>query len=301
VRPTDENQPSSRRPNLMSPARRTSGDIHILAMLDGRAAGRRMLARPRLLWYGAGGALACALLAVLAWLVRGTAPAGDAAAPAVAAVAPAVPAARTILPARTEQPSRTPRGSTAAPEAGSAPDVRGAVVVDVTPPVPAAPPAAVTAATSAARSAASVDLPAVRTGLDAASGASGSSHMPRIANTATSATPAVPAPPAAPARQLPPRRTRPRPEPSQNTRQYALQAPPPAHADARLARHKRSPAAARTPGQVPTSVDTDVALISAILQHAGTGTGSGAGGDVADAAPAASCADRSCGPRMPSR
>lgn len=297
MRPTDENQPSSRRPNLMSPSRRTSGDIHILAMLDGRAAGRRLLARPRLLWYGAGGVLACALLAVLACLVRSTTPAGDTAAPAVAAVAPAVPAVRPVPPARMEQPSRTLRGSTSALEAESAPDVRGAVA-DLTPPGPAAPPAAVTATTAAARSSASVDLPVIRTGLDAAAG---SAHMPRVATSATSAVPAVPAPASAQARPLPPRHARPRPEPSQSARQYALQTPPPAHADARLARHKRSPAAARTPGQVPTNVDTDVALISAILQHAGTGSGNGAGSDAADAAPAASCADRSCGPRMPSR
>jgi hypothetical protein len=92
VRPTDEDQPGSRRPNLMSASRRTSGEVNILAMLDGlgsRPRGRRIR-----LWYGAGGMLACALAGVLAWTVRAPAPEARPAAlalelPAPAAVAPA--------------------------------------------------------------------------------------------------------------------------------------------------------------------------------------------------------------------
>ncbi|HEX8788169.1 MAG TPA: hypothetical protein VF793_18435, partial [Telluria sp.] len=60
MRPTDEDQPGSRRPNLMSTSRRSAGDVNILAMLDGL--GSRSRARRPLLWYGIGGVLACGLI-----------------------------------------------------------------------------------------------------------------------------------------------------------------------------------------------------------------------------------------------
>ena len=63
-----------------------------------------------------------------------------------------------------------------------------------------------------------------------------------------------------------------------------------AHADPAL-RQKR--AATRVPSSA--AVDTDVALISAILQHTGTRN------EAADGAGTAPCADKSCSPRLPSR
>jgi hypothetical protein len=67
-----------------------------------------------------------------------------------------------------------------------------------------------------------------------------------------------------------------------------------AHADPAAPRQKRSGGTSRTTPPSAT-VDTDVALISAILQHTGTRN------EAADGAGTTACADKSCGPRMPSR
>jgi hypothetical protein len=63
-----------------------------------------------------------------------------------------------------------------------------------------------------------------------------------------------------------------------------------AHADP-VPRQKRAASRAAA----AATVDTDVALISAILQHTGTRN------EAADAAGTAACADKSCNPRLPSR
>lgn len=70
MRPADENQHSTR-PNLMSSGRRAGSDQSILEMLD-RDSGRgpRRKSRSRLAWYGAGGALAASLIGLLVWLTR---------------------------------------------------------------------------------------------------------------------------------------------------------------------------------------------------------------------------------------
>jgi hypothetical protein len=68
VRPTDENQPASTRPNLISSSRPSGGEDNILAMLErdsGRGPGGD---RPRGLWYGAGAGLAVVLVGALVWL-----------------------------------------------------------------------------------------------------------------------------------------------------------------------------------------------------------------------------------------
>lgn len=69
MRPTDENQAGSTRPNLMS-SRRGAGEENILAMLE-RDSARRMGTRMsgvRLAWYGAAAALAGILAGGIAWL-----------------------------------------------------------------------------------------------------------------------------------------------------------------------------------------------------------------------------------------
>ena len=76
MRPTDENQAESMRPNLMSPKRaRTSGEDSILAMLERdptRKRGTGAGASPtRLAWYGASAAVAIALTGTLVWLAAG--------------------------------------------------------------------------------------------------------------------------------------------------------------------------------------------------------------------------------------
>jgi hypothetical protein len=74
----------------MSAGRRTGNDQSILEMLErdtGR--GQRRSGRRRLAWYGAGGALAAGLIGLLAWLTHDTAPPQEAQPIAVAEVAPA--------------------------------------------------------------------------------------------------------------------------------------------------------------------------------------------------------------------
>ncbi len=76
MRPTDENQAPSMRPNLMSPKReRTSGEDSILAMLERDPLRRRGaqggVSRLRVACYGASGAVVLALTASLVWLAAG--------------------------------------------------------------------------------------------------------------------------------------------------------------------------------------------------------------------------------------
>lgn len=76
MRPTDENQAESMRPNLMSPKRvRTSGEDSILAMLERDPARKRGtgagVSGPRLAWYGASALVAIALTGTLVWLAAG--------------------------------------------------------------------------------------------------------------------------------------------------------------------------------------------------------------------------------------
>lgn len=67
MRPKDENQHGSMRPNLMSPsARRASSEENILAMLERDSAERG--SSTRMAWYGAGSALALVLVGALGWL-----------------------------------------------------------------------------------------------------------------------------------------------------------------------------------------------------------------------------------------
>lgn len=271
MRPTDENQPGSRRPNLMSSSRRATGDINILALLDGQARGRRFRARP-VFWYGTAGVLACSLLVALAWLVRSATPprhkdtaganasvahevpatvatsggtAAHASAFAIKHEVNAAPAAETSA-----QPPASPR---AVPESGAqtSATVRGAVIVDLA--GPTSPPSIATPAPAAPP------------------------------QTTADMTPSRAQPPAV---HLPAARAQPA------YRTVTNQAPVPAHAGSVPPRQKRPTARTTTP---PATIDTDVALISAILQH------NGAPHEAADGAVTPPCADKSCGPRMPSR
>lgn len=245
MRPTDENQTGSRRPNLMSSSRRTGAEINILAMLDGQARKPGPFARlPRAAWYGSGGVLACALVGAVAWLVHdqsgsgfeGRVPAGP----------PAVPleivSERVPNPALQVDPPRT----------------HGAAVVDVAP---------VTADAAAdAASAAQPAPPGARVLDDAQHGA------PALA-AVTPAPPqaSVPARPDAPvvvavSAAVPrpthhaPHRVPPKAAPA--ARPVVAESRQPASAHAR-----RAASTAQKTRQAPAAVDTDVALISAIIQH----------------------------------
>lgn len=97
MRPTDENQAASTRPNLMS-SRRAAGEENILAMLErdsARRVGGRM-SSPRLAWYCVAAAFVGILVGVVAWLAydnhaTATALQAEAERAAEAAAAPAMP------------------------------------------------------------------------------------------------------------------------------------------------------------------------------------------------------------------
>ena len=134
MRPTDENQAASTRPNLMS-SRRTAGEENILAMLE-RDSARRVggrISSPRLAWYCAAAAFSGILVGVVAWLAYDnhiTATAMQVEAERVADN-PAPPAA----PAPSSEP---PSAEPAAVQLAEAP--RAAVIVDHQQDKPASPP-----------------------------------------------------------------------------------------------------------------------------------------------------------------
>jgi hypothetical protein len=270
----------------MSSSRRATGEINILAMLDGQPPGRRLRALPAIVWYGAAGALACSLLIALAWLVRGATPARD---PGTAG-----PAQASMQPTQSTRPVRPAPGSRNAGDTGDTGNAHDTIPVDVPglrATLAAESPGSVTApdtyaspaATAPARGAVIIDMPqpaaAASPGMPvhASAGTPTTMHtQPASRHPITRATmPAVPSAHPQPAS---------RPMPSQ-----AL-----AHVDPAAPRQKRATGTSRT---LPPSAspDTDVALISAILQHTGTRN------EAADGAGTAACADKSCNPRLPSR
>lgn len=277
MRPTDENQAGSRRPNLMSSSRRTNGDINILAMLDGQAPGRRIFARPAVFWYGAGGLVACTLLVVLAWLVRDGTPARDTetAGAARTTLRPTVPATGTAAAAHDAAHDAAAAamhpGDVYAARAGTTvalPDTHAALAAEAPasapiPPQPGEPRDAPAPAT--ARGAVIVDA---------------APPTPAASPDPAAATPHAAAGPTVRAQAPAARHTPVRPQ-------------TPALAHAEPAPRQRRGTSRTAPSSA--TVDSDVALISAILQH------TGARNDAADAAGRPACADRSCNPRLPSR
>jgi hypothetical protein len=241
----------------MSSARRSANEVNILDMLDRQASGplsqrmlRRALSRPRIVWYGAAGLLVCGLVGTLAWLARDGTPS-----PADTVLAGAIKPV-----AQPEVVSET---------VGNAP-----LVASVDEPAPAAASTSDLALEAAA--------PAGATIVDVAP---------------------PPEPEArAPAHVLPPQqatgriaaREVPRDPPRLATHAVQPKAAPrpgraaaPAHAEPGAARSKRHLASAKTPAAA--AVDTDVALISAIIQHAAN----------RQEAEESGCADKGCGARKP--
>jgi len=244
VRPTDENQSPSMRPNLMSPRRpsaaATSGEDSILAMLEREPARRRKGAAgaassARLAWYGAGGAVALALTGALVWLAANNdgrhraaqdtmlADAGKAAQRPAPASLPAPAPAPALRPAALEL---QPAG--AAVIVDQAPTPEGVPPLRLLKPAPAAPPAPVPAAPVPVRPTAKAPPP-----------------RPAPAVTAE-ARPAASRPAPVPAR----------PKPVLAAKGAARPAAP---------RAARPAAPARTPD---APLDADVALISAVIVHA---------------------------------
>jgi len=263
VRPTDENQPGSRRPNLMSSSRRTTGDINILAMLDGKASGRRPRVLPAALRYGAAGVLACSLMATLVWLVQDDTPTRDTGKD---------DAAQASQHSGTAGPAAHPGGATALRDTEPAGTHEVELVVTQRD-----------------------DLFPARDSMPASAPGKGTAPAATTAFTAPTAIPAAPAHAAADghatthttAQAGPPART---PTGSQKAQ---ARTPSPARTVATTSHQKRGAAASGTAS--PSTVDRDVAVISAILQQAATHS------EAADTAPAPGCPDKSCATRMPSR
>ncbi|MGO4475017.1 hypothetical protein AB4Z32_02060 [Massilia sp. 2TAF26] len=227
MRPTDEDQSGSRRPNLMSSTRRSANEINILAMLDRHeSAGlpQRMLRclrrMPALFWYGTAGVLVVGLVGTLAWL------AGDGGAPS----------------------------PTAAALAGAGAEGKSAAAV-AAPPAPALPaPGRTGAAEPLAET-----LPA------------GGATVVEVAPA-----PVTDAPAPAPVHTLPPQQHAGRIAPRDAQRDpprlaaHAAAKPAPRTVAARAPAHAETRRGRQAPSAKPAqdAVDTDVALISAIIQHA---------------------------------
>jgi hypothetical protein len=247
VRPTDEDQSSSRRPNLMSSTRRTASETNILAMLDRQEGGglmRRILRGfrngPPLMWYGAAGMLVIVLVGSLAWLARdngSSASVDSALAGAVGSGAKQAPEIA-VVPA----PASLAVSAEASAEAADLPPAAGATIVDLAP---------------AAESAAEPMAPVQAAPVQLPHALPPQQHAGRIAPRDVQHDPLRPAAHATLAKAAP------RPPVA---RAPAARPAVQAHAEARGRRPAGLPKPAPKPA--PGAVDTDVALISAIIQHA---------------------------------
>jgi hypothetical protein len=235
----------------MSSSRRSPNEINILAMLDRHETGglpRRLLRGLRgrsAMWYGAAGMLVAGLVATLAWLAHDSgAPSADDTALAGTAAPGATQASggtvRSLPPAAVSLPSLDPAPA-AAPEAAPEADAAGGLA-----PTLASAPAA--GATIVEVAPTPLPEPAAAAPRDTPRDAQASTQRatPHATQRLAAHTPA--AKPAA--------RTSPSHAPATN------RAPAQAHAEPRT---RRTPAPAKP---APAAVDTDVALISAIIQHA---------------------------------
>jgi hypothetical protein len=251
VRPADENQYSTR-PNLMSSGRRGGNDQSILEMLerDTERGSHRRRGRSRLAWYGAGGTLAAGLIGLLAWLTHDSAPLQE---------------TQPIVVAETAAPAdRSARLDPAAEllglnELDDPPRPHHAAVIDeqlarqtrpITPVAmltpPASPPAAQTAA--AGKGALVQDEPSPRPGTSVAA----------APHSQTGAAKHDAAKPQATRTALEPARARPSVKVAPSTARSAQR---------KLARNASRPRKATAAAQQKPAVDSDVALISAVIQH----------------------------------
>jgi hypothetical protein len=250
VRPTDEDQSGSRRPNLMSPTRRTASETNILAMLERHQSagpGRRLLRGlrgvPAMAWYGAAGVLVMGLVGSLAWLARDS----GTPVPADSALAGAtVPSAPVAASPPLNAPATVSAGASAEVVAGAdaaladPPAAAGATIVDVAPAEPAPSAEALPVPRELA--------PQQHAGRILARDGRPASQHDRQHDRQHDAQRLAGAPKTARAEA--------------GKAASATRAQAQAHAETR----SRRPAAA--PKQAPAAVDTDVALITAIIQHA---------------------------------
>ena len=246
MRPPDENQAASTRPNLMS-SRRAAGEENILAMLERDAARRSggRLSGMRLASYGAAAALAGILAGGVAWLAYDNPkPAQEmhAGREATPAAAPKVLADSALPPPPRPSPGpapivEAPRAAVIVDEAARRPQLAAAAV----PPLVMLPPGEAAGAKPAPPAARPVQEP----------------PRPKVAKAEPPAARAV--------------TTKKADKKAEKSPQPAIRSTKPALARAPAAAKTRADTAARTRKTVakPTSapVDSDVALISAIISQ----------------------------------
>lgn len=254
MRPKDENQHGSMRPNLMSSARRGASEDNILAMLERDSARRG--SSSRMAWYGTGSALALVLVGALAWLAYDSGALHEDQVLTPVAVAP-----------RVAEPAGT--AAAQAPRQAAIQPARAAAIVD-TAPEPARP-----ADAGAPPAKASVGEPAPLVLLSPDQAASIQAAAARAPTHAAGPQRAAPkaAPVRAAARKAAPKRGMASLAPVHKRIAAQRAVPrirPAAHAPARrvahpagVARLKKAQPAAPPAAEAP--VDSDVALISAII------------------------------------
>lgn len=254
MRPTDENQSTSMRPNLMSPRRTvTSGEDSILAMLEREPTRKRSSggAKARLAWYGAGSVVALVLTGTLVWLAAtndGRQPGAqdlmlaEAAKPAQPQAAPPPSASMAGADAALRQVALAPAMPTAESGEGSA-----AIIVDQPPAADGVPPLRLLRPAPEpvrAQAAAPVRVPVPA--------AQGPARPQAKAASPARAAAAVPAPKPAVRPAAPPAKAK----PVLLARNAVRPAQPKTQRGAGPARQAEAP------------VDADVALISAVIVHA---------------------------------
>jgi hypothetical protein len=277
----------------MSATRRAASETNILAMLDRQASGaltQRLLrsarAMPAMFWYGSAGMLVCGMVATLAWLAHdsgasaavdtalaGSVTPGGARVVEVAAVLPAAADHASVTASVTAHvPANLPVN---VPASVSAP-LHEPADAPLGEPAPKAGATIVNVASAAAEPAEHALPPPARA-------LAGQQHSGRITPREAQREPQRLAVQAAMARSAAPRTAAlGKPAPA------ALRPAGLAHAGPAAAHGRRQAAPAKA---AAPSVDTDVALISAIIQHAAT----------RQETEEAACADRACGPRMPAK
>lgn len=227
MRPTDENQYGSTRPNLMSSSRRGSEES-ILSMLERDSGRSRRWSSGRMTLYGAAVLVVAGLVGTLAWLARDN------------------PGSQQVEPTLVLKPTpMVAMADVTAVPADTHGHAEGAAIIDS----PEPPPLGTKSATVS-------DPPPLMlvTPPDARPAPKASETVPEPAPERPAAAPAKPAKPVA-ARAAPPRA------------RAAEKAAPVARSAAR-----RAPAVKKGKTAERGRVDTDVALISAIISHSGKRT-----------------------------
>jgi hypothetical protein len=263
VRPTDENQQSTR-PNLMASGRRVGNEESILAQLE-RDAGRRGRRRtPRLTWFFAAGAVAVALAGALLWLHE------QSSTELIMVQAPLA-----VEPGNTIEAGEMPVSPAPHAAGGAQPAMaQAATIVDESQGAAGAPtrhevpPLVMLTAQQALRPSAAAPAPAQAGPVDQASAAIAREIAPLSATAGTASVPAA-------ALQAGPKHASKAPDArGDGARPRTMAKGASASASTRLASHRtaarrigkqKKPSA---PPPATRAVDSDVALISAVILHA---------------------------------